>query len=132
MLNSSGLTASNVKLVPLYRFLILPGHDFQNYPSEVQKPKKPKVTESYSLPVNRQIGLQSTNIIKWMMSAKSKTMPITTNTSGGQARWPSSQNVTNMVGTSSNQIRKSKTIKLDSNEPTGTETHLVTGQYRIF
>jgi hypothetical protein len=62
-----------------------------------------------------------------MLSAKSKSMPFANNATGVQVRWPSSQNVTNIVGTSSNQIRKSKTIKLDTSEPTGTETHLITG-----
>jgi hypothetical protein len=52
--------------VPLYRFLVLPGHEFQNYPCDTIKltSRKPNLNVHKSIIGGR-------NIVKWILAPKS-------------------------------------------------------------
>jgi len=63
-LQSNAKDKESAALVPLYRFLILPGHEFQNYPSDFIKVQKPKVE-----PPPKQL---EQNFVKWILSKSNK------------------------------------------------------------
>jgi len=117
--------------VPLYRFLILPGHDFQNYPAQVIKSKKPKENDELMKFQNQTTLQMPDNILKWMMCPKSKAFLISKNSAANKLRRLSSQNVASAPSGYhvKDAVRKSKTLKMETEY---SDTHVITNQYRIF
>jgi len=72
--SSTGVSPEAVGSVPVYRGLVLLGHEFQNFPSDVNKNFKVRSTADH-------------NIVKWLLQGR-KVLPVASQKAKGPSQVP--------------------------------------------